>query len=251
MHRFYLPIEQENGSSVVLTGGEAHHGLRVLRIRKGEEVTVLDGKGHLYLCVVSDTGHDAIRLELKRKIFVEPQSHRITLVQAIPKGKIFDSIVQKATELGAFRVTPLLSERVLTQLDQNKSGNRVEHWRAVAIEAIKQCGSAWLPQIEAPVSPRVLLSRRESFDLFFIASLGDDARHPREWFCKFQKEQNRKPASICVWVGPEGDFSPDELAAAKAAGAAPITLGRLVLRSETAATCCLSVLQYEAQSTAS
>jgi 16S rRNA (uracil1498-N3)-methyltransferase len=249
MHRFYLPLERGHESSVMLTGREAHHGLRVLRIRKGDEVTLLDGKGHIYFCEVSDTGRDAIRLEMRQKTFVEPSPYRITLVQAIPKGKIFDSIVQKATELGVFRVIPLLSARVITQLEHPKSENRAEHWRAVAIEAIKQCGSAWLPEIEAPVSPQGLLSRRESFDLFFIASLGGGARHPREWFCEFQKARNRKPGSICVWVGPEGDFSPDEIAAAKAAGAVPITLGRLVLRSETAAMYCLSVLQYELQST--
>src|SRR5262245_40563563 len=251
MHRFYLPLEREDDSSVMLAGGEAHHGLRVLRLRKGEEVTLLDGKGRIDSCEVSETGRDTIRLRVKRTTFVEPLPYRITLVQAIPKGKIFDSIVQKATELGAFRVIPLLSERVITQLDRDKSENRAEHWRGVTIEAIKQCGSAWLPQIEAPIPPQALLSRGESFDLFLIGSLGGDGRHPREWFRDFQQTHHGKPESICVWVGPEGDFTPEELAGAKAAGARPITLGRLVLRSETAAVYCLSVLQYESQSTAS
>jgi 16S rRNA (uracil1498-N3)-methyltransferase len=251
MHRFYLPPEQAHDSSMTLTVREAHHGLRVLRIRKGEKVTVLDGAGHSYLCAVAETGRDTVHLRVERKTFIEPLPYQITLVQGIPRGKIFDSILQKATELGVFRVIPLLSERVVMQLDDDQSEDKAAHWRTVGIEAIKQCGSAWLPQIEAPVPPGELLSRGESFDLFFIASLGNEARHPREWFREFQKVRNQKPGSICVWVGPEGDFTPGEIAAAKAAGAAPITLGRLVLRSETAAVYCLSVLQYELQSTTS
>jgi 16S rRNA (uracil1498-N3)-methyltransferase len=249
MHRFYLPREHGHDSALTLTGREAHHGLRVLRVRLGEEVGVLDGEGHRYLCEVESTSKNAIRLSVSQKSFVEPFPYRITLVQAIPKGKTFDAIVQKATELGAFRIVPLLTERVVTQLDGDKSEVKVEHWRTVAIEAIKQCGSTWLPHVEAPISVKDFAARAEPFDLSFVASLQSDSRHPRERLEVFQQTQKRKPASLCVWVGPEGDFTPGEIDSAKSVGALPITLGPLVLRSETAAIYCLSILNYEMQST--
>ena len=135
------------------------------------------------------------------------------------------------------------------QLDDDKSEIKVEHWRTVAVEAIKQCGSPWLPLVEAPISVSDLVALAEPFDLSFVASLQTDSRHPRGWLKEFQETQRRKPASICVWVGPEGDFTPEEIDAAKSVGGRPITLGPLVLRSETAAIYCLSVLNYEMQST--
>jgi 16S rRNA (uracil1498-N3)-methyltransferase len=249
MHRFYLPREHGHDSVLTLTGREAHHGLRVLRVRLGEKVGVLDGEGHRCLCEVETLSRDVIRLRVLERAFVEPLAYRITLVQAIPKGKVFDSIVQKATELGVFRIVPLLSERVVVELDEDKSQGKVEHWHTVAVEAIKQCGSPWLPLVEAPISVGDLVARADRFDLSFVASLQADSRHPREWLKEFQGTQKRRPASLCVWVGPEGDFTPGEIDSAKSVGAQPITLGPLVLRSETAAIYCLSFLNYEMQST--
>ncbi len=247
MHRFHLPPDRCLGPALTLSDREAHHGLHVLRLRRGERVVVLDGAGGEFLCEAADLGRHEIRLNVLEKKFIPPLPWRLTLLQAIPKGKIFDSILQKATELGAHRIVPLLTERVVTQLDQEKTGAKTQHWRAVAIEAIKQSGSAWLPEVSPPMTPAQFLARGERFDLPFIGSLRADARHPREWFRAFAAEHARPPQNLCVWVGPEGDFTPAELDAAQAAGARPITLGHLVLRSETAATCCLSVLQYEMQ----
>ena len=251
MHHFYLPPEPGHDAVLTLTDREAHHGLRVLRLSKGESVTVLDGAGRRYLCEVAELARDTIRLQIQESTFTESLPYRITLLQAIPKGKMFDAIVQKATELGAFRIVPLLSERVVTQLDEEKIETKVEHWRTVAIESIKQCGSAWLPQIEAPVSINDFLARAEPFELSVIAALQPDSRHPREWFKAFAGKNHRAPKSLGVWVGPEGDFAPDEIERVKSAGVLPVTLGPLVLRCETAAVYCLSVLNYELQSAAS
>ena len=248
MHRFFLPSEQSQASTITLSGREAHHGLRVLRLRKGDRVSVLNGKGRAFKCEVCSTARDTMGLVVQEYADAPPAECAITLVQAIPKGKLLDSIIQKATELGVTRVIPLLSERVITQIDEDNSDSKTEHWRTVAIEAIKQCGQPWLPVIEPAVKPSGLLARAEPFDLFFIASLQPGSRHPRSWFDSFRQRKGREPKSACIWVGPEGDFTEAELAAAIAAGAAPISLGRLVLRCETAATYCLSVLNYETQS---
>lgn len=248
MHRFYLPPEECQGATLTLTGREAHHGLRVLRLRKGEQVTVLNGAGRVFNCDVSELGRESIGLTVNDTKDAPAPPCEITLAQAIPKGKLLDSIIQKATELGASRIVPLLSERVITQIDEGNSDSKTEHWRTVAIEAIKQCGSPWLPRIDPAVSPQYLLAHKEPVDLFLVASLQPGSRHPRVWFDEFRRREQREPRSACIWVGPEGDFTEGEVAAALAAGAAPITLGRLVLRCETAATYCLSVLSYETQS---
>ena len=249
MHRFYLPPEQCRDAQLVLAGREAHHALHVLRVHRGEEVTVLDGAGNEFLCEVQEPGRDQIRLEVREKRWHPRPPCLITLLEAIPKGKTFETIIQKATELGAACVVPLLSERVEVRLKEREAIHKVEKWRAVGIEAIKQCGSAWLPKIESPVSPEQYLARKPSFDLSLVASLQPDARHPREYLQAAQAAGG-KPQSVCVWIGPEGDFSPAEMGAIKDSGAQPMTLGRLVLRTDTAAVYCLSILSYELGSVA-
>jgi 16S rRNA (uracil1498-N3)-methyltransferase len=150
--------------------------------------------------------------------------------------------------LGATKVIPILTDRTVTQLDEDRSETKVEKWNWVAIDAIKQCGSAWLPKIAEPIKPAQYLSSGDRSELTLIASLQPGAKHPRQYFQEFFQERGRKPGSVSVWVGPEGDFTPAEVNQVLAAGALPITLGPLVLRSETAAFYCLSMVNYELQS---
>ena len=248
MHRFYLPPDACKDASPILTDREAHHATHVLRLRKGDPLVVLDGAGSELLCDICALSRDRVNLAVTRKKFVSPLPYRVALLQGIPKGKILDTIIQKATELGVHRIVPLLSERTTTHLEPKDAKAKAEKWRLTAIEAIKQCGNAWLPQIETPVTPADYLGHHEECELPLIASLRSDARHPREHFQAFREMHGRNPKSVCVWVGPEGDFTPLELDAIQTAGARPITLGPRVLRSETAAIYCLSVLNYELQS---
>jgi 16S rRNA (uracil1498-N3)-methyltransferase len=247
MHRFYLPPDQCRGNTLTLDEREAHHARDVLRLRAGERVVVLDGAGQELLCEAQTVGNDRVELAVKQRNTTPPLPCQITLFQAIPKGKIMDGIVQKAAELGAHRIVPLISDRVTAQLDEEGAASRAEKWRQTAIEAIKQCGSAWLPRVDTPITPKECLAQGEKFELPLIASLQSDRRHPREYFKAFQLEKQRLPKTISIWVGPEGDFTPAEMSAIKSSGALPITLGRLVLRSDTAAIYALSVLNYELQ----
>ncbi len=247
MHRFYVPPEQCRGLSFCLTGGEAHHARHVMRIRRGDRVAALDGVGHEYLCEVQELDRDTTRLAVVEKRSQPAPASRITLLQAVPRGKAMENIIQKATELGVSRIVPLRSERVVRQLDEKEGAHKAGKWESVAREAIKQCGSAWLPKIEAPVTPNRFLARHEAFDLPLIASLEPGSRSPRDYFRAFQAGGGRLPGSVCVWIGPEGDFTPAETEAIKAQGALPITLGPLVLRAETAAIYCLSIVSYELQ----
>ena len=248
MHRFYLPPEQCRDTTLRLAGREAHHALHVLRVRPGERVTVLDGTGHEFLCQVHEANRDALQLTVVERKTIPVLPGQITLLQAIPKGKLFESIVQKATELGASRIVPILSERVVSRLDDHDAADKTDKWRQVAIEAVKQCGSPWLPHVESPLTPGQFLARGENFELPLVAALEGERRHPRECIREFHAAHKRLPTSACVWIGPEGDFTPAEMEHIKSEGALPITLGPLVLRTETAATYCLSVLNYELRS---
>jgi 16S rRNA (uracil1498-N3)-methyltransferase len=245
MHRFHLQPEHCNQLPLTLTGREAHHALQVLRFRKGNRLAVLDGVGHEWTCEVQSHNRDQVCLAVIESKFTPPLSYRITLLQAIPKGKIIESIIQKGTELGVSRIVPLLSERTAIHLGREDASTRANKWRLTAIEALKQCGNPWLPQIEAPLTPATFLARREPIDLALIASLQPDSRHPRQHLQAFLRAHGGTPHTVCIWVGPEGDFTPGEIAAIQAAGAMPVTLGPLVLRSETAAIYCLSMLSYE------
>jgi len=248
MHRFYLPPQQCQGASLFLTGGEAHHARHVVRLRRGESVAVVDGVGHEFLCEVQEFDRDKVKLAVVESHLQPALPSQIALLQAVPKGRLMEGIIQKATELGASRIVPLLAERVVAHLEHKDVAHKTAKWRAVAMEAIKQCGSAWLPEIEPPLTLNRFFARNEGFELSLIASLESDSRPAREYFRDFQAQRGRMPASVCVWVGPEGDFTPAETEAIKAQSALPITLGRLILRTETAAIYCLSVLNYELQS---
>ena len=171
MHRFYVPPEQCGGSPIHLTGAEAHHALRVLRVRPGEQVTVLDGAGRQFLCRVQQSARDRVTLAVLETKTMPLPFGRITLLQAIPKGKIIEAIIQKATELGVSRIVPLLSQRVVVHLDGKEAGRKAAKWQAVAIEAIKQSGAAWLPKVETPVTPRQFLDRNEMFELLQVQIL--------------------------------------------------------------------------------
>jgi len=249
MHRFYLPPSETcRASAITLAGREAHHAIHVLRIRSGEVVTVLDGEGHVLVCEVTSLQRDHLNLKVLEQRYGSPLPCHITLAQAIPKGKLFEAIIQKATELGVFRIVPLLTERVVGKLGPEETSHKLEKWRQVAIEAIKQCGSSWLPKIEAPMTIQKFLPLQSEIDLALVGSLEQHSQHPRLFFDQFTQAKGKKPTRVSVAIGPEGDFTSAELSALASAGAQPITLGPLVLRTETAALYCLSFINYELQS---
>lgn len=250
MYRFYVTPDLAHGPVLTLSDREAHHAIHVLRIRAGERVVVLDGRGQELLCEVGRANGHVVELRVVQKHVVAPLPYKLTLIQAITKGKTMDLIVQKATELGVHRIVPVLSERTVSHLDGESGAAKGEKWRATAIEAIKQCGSPWLPEIELPLSPQAFLAKGEAFDLSLVATLQTTARHPRVYVRTFMNERQQAPKSVAVWVGPEGDFTPAETNAVIAAGALPITLGKLILRSETAAIYCMAMLNYELQAPA-
>jgi 16S rRNA (uracil1498-N3)-methyltransferase len=230
-----------------LSEAESHHALHVVRVRPGERIVVLDGADHEYLCEVGGILNSRLTLAVRQRNILPGLPWQITLIQAVTKAKSLELIFQKATELGAERIIPIISERSVPQFAEADMAKKAGKWQDITIEAMKQCGCPRLPKVEPPLPLVALLGRGERFDLALLSSLQPGSRHPRDYFQAFHAEQQRWPERIAVWVGPEGDFTPAELNAIKAGGALPITLGPLVLRSETAAMYCLSVLNYELQ----
>jgi 16S rRNA (uracil1498-N3)-methyltransferase len=234
MHRFHLPNLQQ----VALMDTEAHHAIHVLRLKVGDTLTVFDGRGHEAQCRVTELAKDAVRLAVLQQSSAPPLPCRITLAQAIPK-KNMDLIVQKATELGVAAIVPLISERTVVQIDDDSK--KVQRWLAIALDACKQCGNNWLPEFQAPQKARDFLSALGEFDLKLIASLQPDSKPLKQLI------PESRPGSLLILIGPEGDFTPAELGAAKSAGCLPLSLGPLVLRAETAALYALSILHHELQ----
>jgi len=247
MHRFYLPPADCRAPVLWLTPREAHHAQHVLRLRRGDSVVVLDGEGQTLECEIAGIGRDQVELKVLQRRIAPPLACRITLGQAVPKGKKFEEIIEKATELGVARIVPLLTERTIGKLDPADQARKLAKWRLAAIEAIKQCGSAWLPHVEPPASLEQFAAEQHNTDLPLVGSLAPGARHPRTCFEEFKLANGSEPKSVSVCVGPEGDLTPEELAALQSDGAQPITLGPLVLRTDTAAIYCLSVINYELQ----
>src|SRR3989440_10265906 len=239
MHRFYLSPEHWDPSALTLRGTEAHHARDVLRMKSGDRAVVFNGRGREVTVEIVDLAKGEIRLRKLHESETPPLRCRMTLGQAIPKGKNMDLIVQKAVEIGAAEVAPLISERTIVDLDKKEAGQKREKWQQIAIEAAKQCGQNWLPQIHAPQKLKDFFSQAGHADLRLIGSLQPDAIHLKKILCDYNKEQGDRPKSVLMLVGPEGDFTPAELALAKSNGCLPITLGPIIFRVETAAIYCL------------
>ena len=158
-----------------------------------------------------------------------------------------DLIVQKAVEIGATEMAPIISDRTIVQIDSESAAQKQSKWQQIAIEAAKQCGQNWLPHVHAPrkLSELFPVTSDEPFDLQLIGSLQPGAQHLKKVLTNYSNEHQRRPRSVLMLVGPEGDFTPAELALARRRGCQPITLGPIILRVETAAIYCLSILSYE------
>jgi len=247
MHRFYISPENWNPGALGLAGAEAHHARDVLRMRVGEKLVIFNGRGHEITAEIVDLGSNEIGLRKLHEAETPPLQCRIVLGQAIPKGKNMDLIMQKAVEIGAAEIAPIISDRTIVQVDSESAAQKQSKWQQIAVEAAKQCGQNWLPYVHAPrkLSELFSLAAAESFDLQLIGSLQPGARHLKKVLADYSNEHKRRPRSVLMLIGPEGDFTPAELALARRHGCQPITLGPIILRVETAAIYCLSILSYE------
>lgn len=226
--RFYVRPEDASADRLVLRDDEAHHARRVLRLDVGARVTAFDGRGSVWHARIVEMTKQHAVLEPEEALAREPEPRpRVTLAQGIVKGDRMDWIVQKATELGAARLLPLRADRSEVRLDEDRAGRRAERWRRITIEAAKQSERAWLPEIAAPLSLRDALA---ALDGPAVALLERSDRPARDALAALGPV-----GRVTVFVGPEGGWTAEERDALRAAGVAGLSLGRHVLRAETAA----------------
>lgn len=238
-----------------LSAEESHHLVVVNRCSRGDLVVAFDGHGREWLTECAEPSKSVAVLRVKQARPAASRPFAITLAQAMPKGSTMDDIVRQATEIGAARIVPLLSERTQVHLDGDRADKKIEKWRTTAIEAAKQCGNPWLPEI-SPVtkfgefirSATAASGETGDHPLTLVASLHAGTTTLKKALATHGAKFGRPPRSAVWLVGPEGDFSPAEITAALAAGFVPVTLGPLVLRSDTAALYALSILSNELHS---
>lgn len=241
-HRFYLEPSAwaEEAEPLSLCPDEAHHCRDVMRCSVGELVTVFDGRGRACEAEIIEMSRKSVRLNPGEFQVSNPLPAQITLGQAVPKGKNMDLIIQKATELGVAEIVPLTTTNTVVKLAAKDLQKKQQKWQRIAIEACKQCGQNWLPSVTMPKTiPDYISERKEALNV--VAAI-DETSLP---FHQIIANNQPTPESASILIGPEGDLTKDEVEQALNASFAPLSLGPIILRSETAAIYSLSLLVYE------
>ncbi|MDD4879764.1 MAG: 16S rRNA (uracil(1498)-N(3))-methyltransferase [Candidatus Omnitrophica bacterium] len=239
MSRFYVPPECVADGKIMIRGDELHHARDVMRLASGDVIAAFDGSGKEYHGVILDVGKEQMTVRIDKTIERKVEGCRLILVQALPKLDKMDLIIEKATELGVAKIIPVTTGRTVVRTDAKKENSKAERWRKITLVAAKQCGRSTIPEVMPVTGFADALKALNDAEIKIIPSLSGNTKALKEVL------KGRKVKSAAVFIGPEGDFTEKEINDAEAAGAIPVSLGPEVLRSETAAICALSVLNYE------
>lgn len=241
MPHFFLAPGSLQGDAVTMVGSLASHVGGALRHRTGDRLVVVGEGGHRYRIVLTEASARRVRGCIVEHLPAEPQPGlRVTLAQSVIKGSHMDLVLQKATELGARQFTPLVTRRTVVRPREHRASRQTERWRTIVLEAAQQAEQPEVPTVDDPRplaewlrsdpahhGTRLILWERET-----SRTLRDDLA------------RNKPDALATLLVGPEGGFDPEEVEAARAAGFVPVSLGRAILRAETAGVAALTILQY-------
>ncbi|MEF2851463.1 MAG: 16S rRNA (uracil(1498)-N(3))-methyltransferase [Lachnospiraceae bacterium] len=243
MHHFFVEPSKIQGNHIFIDGPDVNHIRNVLRMNPGEEVNVTDGTGEkVYRCAIAVIGEDTVELNImwaQEKGMELPS--KIYLFQGLPKSDKMELIIQKAVELGVYEIIPMATARAVVKLDQKKAAAKVKRWQAISESAAKQSKRLLIPEVKEPVKFSEALKLASDLDVRLIPyELAEGMDGTRRII------QSVKPGqSVAVFIGPEGGFEEAEVELAKDAGFQAITLGRRILRTETAGMTVLSILMYQ------
>ena len=241
MQRFFVTPDQVGEDKIRIQGSDVNHMKNVLRMRPGEEVMVSDGNNLQYRCRVEDYPEgEAVLAILKAGLVDTELPSRIYLFQGLPKQEKMELIVQKAVELGVCQVIPVQTRRCVVKLDAKKAAKKVQRWQQIAESAAKQAGRGYIPAVSEVMTFQEALAFSETLDIRLIPyELADGMDGTRKILDGIRPGQ-----SVGIFIGPEGGFEKEEVGRAVEAGAMPITLGKRILRTETAGIAVLSILMY-------
>ncbi|MFD0958622.1 RsmE family RNA methyltransferase [Paenibacillus chungangensis] len=252
MQRYFVTPQQVQEGTFIITGDDARHIVKVMRMKPDDKIYVSDGQSKSGIAVIREIGADSVQVELEELLdrSSEP-AWSVTIAQSLPKGDKMELIIQKGTEIGACAFAPFQSERMIVQYDARKEAKRLERWGKIAKEAAEQCHRDRIPVIEGVRSWKELLQLIGSFDLALFCyeeegreDGGLGLRSALQHWLTAGVRQADKP-SILLIAGPEGGFTKKEAAEAEQAGARLVGLGSRILRAETAGIVGLTCLMYE------
>ena len=241
MYQFFVEPSQIQGNRIVITGSDVNHIKNVLRMKPGEEIAVSNGTdGKEYRCGIEELLEDEVICTLR---FIKEDGlelpARVTFFQGLPKADKMELIIQKCVELGVERIVAVSTERAIVKLDK-KEGKKLERWQKIAEAAAKQSGRGKIPEIGGQVLKfKDAVAEAKRLDGAIIPYEREEKTGLREFVKDFKGE------SIGVFIGPEGGFAEEEIALAKENGITPITLGKRILRTETAGMTTTAILLYE------
>lgn len=241
MYRFFVDRGQVGEEEIIISGPDVNHIKNVLRMKKGEEIVVSDGHDREYVCAIEAYAESEVHAKIldingpSRELPIQ-----VYLYQGLPKSDKMETVIQKMVELGAYRIIPVATKRAVVKLDAKKAKTKVTRWNAISESAAKQSKRGIIPQVSAVMTFKEALREAENLDMVLIPYEEADNMEYTRNVVKELKPGN----SVGVFIGPEGGFAEEEVEQAKEIGAKPITLGRRILRTETAGMALMSVLMF-------
>lgn len=244
MPKFFIddPTKYSENDYIDISGADAHHISHTLRMKIGETVIVTSSDLREYETEIADFTSDTVRLKVLNvaQNNTEPPV-KASLFQALTKGDKMDTVIQKAVELGVYEIYPVECDRCVVKIDEKKGDKKQERWNRIAFEAAKQCGRGIIPKVHPIIKFDAALPLMKESDISFICYETSENNNPKNLF------RNNSFKSVSFFIGPEGGISPLEIEKAHREGIEDITLGKLILRTETASGAVLSMLLYETQ----
>lgn len=244
MSRFFVSSEHISEDKVRIIGGDVNHIRNVLRMQKGDTLTVCDGMGSDYECSISALEREEIFLDIVKKTpSASELPQKLYLFQGLPKSDKMELIIQKAVELGVYEIIPVATMRAIVKIDAKKEDKKIARWQQIAESAAKQSGRAVIPRIKNPMSMKEALNYASELDGGLIPYENAEGMvHARETVASMKDK-----SSVGIFIGPEGGFDRSEIELAQDNGIIPISLGKRILRTETAGLSILSVLMFQSE----
>lgn len=245
MHHFFVTPEQVKGNSIYIEGSDVNHIKNVLRMKIGEELEISDGNNKKYVCQIASMSSEEVCAAIKQEQSADTElPSKIYLFQGLPKSDKMEFIVQKAVELGAYEIIPVATKRAVVKLDEKKASKKVERWNSIAESGAKQSGRSLIPKVTEVMSYKEAIQYAKALDVVLIPyELAEGMEETRQLISQIQPGQ-----SVGIFIGPEGGFDTVEVEFAMEQGIKPVTLGKRILRTETAGLTTLSILMYHLES---